>query len=174
MVPVFAGFRSLHDDDEAVHSLEVVDQLDNAGAASENMEETDLQWNSVLANMSPFLNLRLGYVFNRHFQSIPASYPGVDDPKTSLSQNWSHLVQVFKLLRGGVRQLLVGLHAGLLVESGLQLELAGLDVPVLVVVHLLGTAGPQARTKVGALLHPVFFTVWAPHKSLLAGWRTGI
>ena len=48
---VLAGVRSLHDDDEAVDSLEVVHQPHHAGAAAQHVKQAHLQGNFVISNL---------------------------------------------------------------------------------------------------------------------------
>ena len=49
---VLAGVGPLHDDDEAVHPLEVVHQPHHAWAAAQHVKQTHLQGNFVISNLS--------------------------------------------------------------------------------------------------------------------------
>ena len=49
---VLAGVGPLHDDDEAVHPLEVVHQPHHARAAAQHVKQTHLQGNFVISNLS--------------------------------------------------------------------------------------------------------------------------
>ena len=48
---VLAGVWPLHDDDEAVHPLEVVHQPHHAGAAAQQVKQAHLQGDFVISNL---------------------------------------------------------------------------------------------------------------------------
>ena len=49
---VLAGVGPLHDDDEAVHPLEVIHQPHHAWAGAQQVKQTHLQGNFVISNLS--------------------------------------------------------------------------------------------------------------------------